>query len=154
MIQDIQRYAYIYKRYKDQYDKIPPEVISELHSYVEREFEKIKNRVRFLPEELNDFEDVKRSHKETGILNVSSLNNDCKLLPAELNLKFRAIHDLVHIQFDFPFDYQGEYDTWLFQARGLSEMVKKVLFSEIVLQTSHKVYFGYFLDTQKVVFEF
>lgn len=140
-----------YLRYKDQFDKIDPSTIEELHRYVRLETLSIPVPVHFLDEELNDFHHVKECVKEKGYLPISTLHNNSRLFPGLLNLGFRAIHDWVHIQYDLPFDFYGEYKTWLIQAKELSYPAKQVLFSEIVLQTAYYVTYGSFMEDQKIV---
>lgn len=151
----IRSLAVTYERYKDQFRNLTLEVIAELHDKVTEEFYAIKEQVtdiRFVPAELDDFElQVKPSYKSLGIINISSLNNNSELFPGNLNLWFRAWHDYIHLKYDYPFTFEGEYQTYLKQAEGLSYKAKQVLFSEIVLQTAYCVYYGMFVEKQKVV---
>lgn len=149
--QEINHFAGIYTRYKDQYDQILPATIEEIHSKIRREFMALPYKVEYRDDELNDFAVVKSAAIETNTLIISTLHNNSKLLPGELNLAFRAWHDAVHIQYDLPFDYDGERKAWFIQTQGMSRQATQVLFSEIVLQTSFFLHYGYFPDDQKIV---
>ena len=143
--------AAMYERCKNVLKDLPSEVIDEIHSRIKKEFMSLPCRVEFLAEELNDLEEVKRKYVETGVLSISSLHNDSELLPGSINLAFRVWHDFVHIQFNYPFDYEGEYNTWKVQSKGLSYLARQVLYSEIVLQTAYSLHNGFFPKKQKVV---
>ncbi len=147
----ISHYAEIYDRYKDQYDDILPETISELHSYVRREFMLIPCNIRFVDKELNDLAEVKRLLVAEKTLYISSLHNNSRLFPGDLNLAFRAIHDATHLGKMLPFTYEGEYKVWEIQSKGMSYQARQVLFSEIVLQTAYSLHFDRFAEDQKIV---
>lgn len=140
--------ALTYERYKGV--TVNPEIVSELHDYINRSFRKLPVPVQFVDIELT-CEDMRRTYHDTHVLAISSLHNNSDLFPGLLNLKFRAIHDYVHLTKGYACNYEGEYRTFLEQSRGLSYGAKQVLFSEIVLQACYCLYFGAFPEKQKVV---
>jgi hypothetical protein len=151
MNKDIAHYAGVYRRYKDQYSQLSVEVVEELHEYVNSQYQLIPCIVNFVPQLLDDYEVVKRGYTEKGVLNISTLNSNSRLFPGDLNLRFRAIHDYVHLRNNLDFSYEGEWQTWLIQSRHLSTEARGVLFSEIVLQASYALYYGSFPEYQKII---
>lgn len=147
----IKHLACIYSRYKDDRLRISENTIYELHDHVEREFSKIQIQVLFESKNFDDFEEVKHEYKNYDKLYVSALNNNSDLFPGTLNLKFRAVHDVIHIDYNYKFDFIGEYNTYKIQSEGLSFKAKQVLFSEIVLQAAYCLHYGEFAPVQKIV---
>lgn len=154
MDNNIMHYAAIYARYKDQLEQVLPETIEELTKTIQREFLNIPYPVVFVDEELNDIEEIIKILKETGTLRISSLHNNSPIFPPDINLAFRAWHDYIHIEYNFPLNYEGELYTYLYQAQGLSRQAKLVLFSEIVLQAAFYTVNGYFPETQKIIINY
>lgn len=130
--------------------KINTLTISEIGLYIEREFEKIPCQIMFVYEEVT-CNDMINTYNEHGVLKISALHNNSDIYTPLQNLKFRAIHDYVHLTKNYPCDYDGELKTYLYQSQGLSDAAKKVLYSEIVLQASYYLYFGVFAEKQKIV---
>lgn len=148
----IRELAVTYERYKDQLRNLSLDTIAEIHDRVTEEYHEIPcSYVNFVPKELNDFDEVKHAWYKDNILLVSTLNNHSDLFPGNMNLWFRAWHDYIHLKYDLPFTFEGEYQTYIHQSEGLSYKAKQVLFSEIVLQTAYCVYYGKFAEKQKVV---
>ena len=143
--------ALLYKNSKCQFKQLPSNVIKELVTFVNKEFQKIKMPTLFVKEELNDFESLKDIFYKEKILLISSLHNKSLLFPGNLNLKFRAWHDNVHIKQDLPFNLEGEFEAFKIQSKNLSKMATQVLYSEIVLQTCYNLHFNKFPATQKIV---
>ena len=87
-----------------------------------------------------------------GNLLISTQFNESNLLGSEINLIFRAIHDMHHVKLKANFSWQGECastrhimsftDNFLFQ---------QLLFSEILGQSAVCLYTGQFPEDQKVV---
>jgi hypothetical protein len=145
-----------YERYKDRFDDIPIEELNEFRLEVELAFSRITSGgpvVAFV-----DYDPYKSLAELTvDIINrfemkISSLNNDSKLLPGDLNLKFRAVHDFLHYFLQQPFNYLGEYKVYQAQKHiHKSQLRRQILYSEVVLQAAYCEYFGHFSDKQKIV---
>lgn len=162
-----------YERYKDQLDNIPVAELNEFRYEVEFAFDRIQRKhmhtgacipganngihermfisfVDYDPYE-NLIQLTNDIHENDRLL-ISSLHNDSKLMPGDLNLKFRAVHDFLHYILQQPFDYLGEYKV--FQAQKhihKSKLRRQILYSEVVLQAAYCEYFGKFVDNQKIV---
>lgn len=83
--------------------------------------------------------DIKR-----GLLKISQLHNVHPLFTKEQNLRFRTIHDYAHYSIQADFSLEGEYRTFLEQSRHCLASSVPALYTEVVLQASHMVYFGEF----------
>ncbi len=147
----VKQNALLYKNSNCQFKQLPSSVIKELVYVVNKEFKKIKVPTLFVKEELNNFEELKDIFYKEKILLISSLHNKSLLFPGNLNLKFRAWHDNVHIKQDLPFNLEGEYAAFKIQSKNLSKMATQVLYSEIVLQTCYNLHFNKFPPTQKII---
>lgn len=75
-----------------------------------------------------------------------------KVYSNDENIDFRSIHDIIaHYFGQHPFSGRGEYSAYNRHIKTLGPQVARVLFSEIVGQTSYyKIYGGF--ATQKVTF--
>ena len=91
----------------------------------------------------NDLEEMTKDIKR-GLLKISQLHNVHPLFTKEQNLRFRAIHDYAHYSIQADFSLEGEYRTYLEQSRHCLASSVPALYTEIVLQASHMVYFGEF----------
>ncbi len=149
--EQIRQHAELYWVIEDQYNKLSSEVIKELHDYCENEILKIDSKYSWIPCKLNDFDLVKTVWKKHDLLLISSLNNNSKLFPGNLNLMFRTIHDYIHLSNNLEFDYEGEFKVWEIQSKDMSKEARQVLFSEIVLQACYYLYFDKFPTEQKII---
>ena len=138
------RLSAIYRRYKDDGDKIPLSVRMQLKFIVFGEYRDIPFEVIDTDQEV-DCQQMQKAIDEKGVLLVSNLHNNPH--PAifgydiaeakEFNIMSRAVHDWVHYENDYlPCTAYHEYLCWLKQSEGRSDIVKMILFSEIVLQAS------------------
>lgn len=151
-----------YQRYKDQFDNIPIQELNEFRYEIERAYDRIpliKNSVH-LPKgilfvDYDPYETLVQLTNDItfeGRMLISSLHNDSKLLPGDLNLKFRAVHDFLHYFLQQPFGYYGEYKVYQAQKHIHKSLLRRrILYSEVVLQAAYCEYFGKFSDTQKIV---
>ena len=101
--------------------------------------------------ELDSFEYVKKTYYQNNVLLISADNINSELLQNSLNLWFRAWHDYIHISNNYLFGFEGEFYAFLKHCEGQSEIFKKVLFSEVVLQTAYYETYGMFAPEQKLV---
>ena len=149
----IRSLAIRYERYKDNFHDLSLDTIMELHDHITGEYYEVMDKalVIFVDEELDDFECVKKRWNDHKELRISRLNNNSDLFPGHTNLWFRAWHDYIHLKYDYPFTFEGEYKTYLKQVEGLSYKATQVLFSEIVMQTAYVLFYGKFAKKQKVV---
>jgi len=152
----ISQYAALYERGKDQISKVPKEVVEEIRNYVTNAYAQVvlNHRVEFQDKELNDFDWIYERFKQDNILYISTMHNQSPLL-GKYNLMFRAVHetmhDYLHIQMNCGFDWKGEGEVYQKQIEGLSEDAAIVLFSEIMLQTAFRLWYGYYPEKQKIV---
>lgn len=144
-----------YLRYKDQLHEVPIEELQEFRYEVEQAFNRIQRETDFV--KFVDYDPYKNlSEMSIGIetenvLLVSNLNNDSKLLPGDLNLKFRAVHDYLHYILQQPFNFLGEYKVYQAQKHiHKSKLRRQMLYSEVVLQAAYCEHFGIF-PQQKLV---
>lgn len=79
-------------------------------------------------------------------MKVSELNCQHPVFSRQTNLRFRILHDIAHCVINADFDESGEYNVFLHQSDGLSSELKQALYTEIVIQASHKIHYGYFAD--------
>lgn len=147
----IKHFAIIYERGKDSLKHLDPSTLTELSVNINILYTKLNFEIIYKDEELNDFDYIRNEFFQNNILYISTLHNNSNLFDKELNLKFRAIHDSIHIVNNYKFDYCGELSTYLIHARNHSFQARQVLFSEIVLQTCFKLYFGFYPEKQKIV---
>lgn len=151
-IESIQHNSNIYERYKDMLNTISPDTIRQICEIVTKEFEKLPCKVKFVNNEFNDFGYIKQKYLDEGVLYISALHNNSDIFPGSFNLYFRAWHDWIHIQYDLTFDYKGEYQTYLHHIKGIEdETIRKIFYSEIVLQTAYYTTHGVFPQKQKVI---
>lgn len=165
-----------YQRYKDQLDQIDLKEIEQYRKEVREAYFRIPKRWENLGDKLFSKEDIETANFSVaeylifvdfepyqnleemsidianGQFLVSGLNNDSKLLPGDLNLMFRAVHDYLHYILQQPFGFAGEYKVYQAQKHmHKSRIGRQILFSEVVLQAAYCEYFGTFAPTQKIV---
>lgn len=147
----IRKNAIIYQRYKDQFDQIEWVELNQFRLEITQAFETIPCVVFYV-----DRQPYKDHHELTadikaGRMLISKDHNNSKLLPGELNLKFRAVHDYLHYVLQAPFTAVGEIKVYGTQKKlHCSPIGQKILFSEVVLQACYAEYFGTF-GKQKVI---
>lgn len=87
-----------------------------------------------------------------GILKITNLFNNSALLGPEINLLFRSIHEVHHLQLNMGFGLEGEFAT---AAHIISltdnPLFKQILFSETMGQVATCLCTGDFPEFQKVV---
>lgn len=160
--QRVQRDALKYERYKDQLPLVSVAELGLFRLEVKQAYERIfliqSNLgigVRFVSG--NPYEtlaDMTKDITESAEMLVSTDFNDSLLLPGELNLQFRAIHDYLHYLYQQAFDFTGEFNVYKVQKMLHSTLYgRKILYSEIVLQAAYCTYFGKFADKQKVIID-
>lgn len=79
-------------------------------------------------------------------LKVSVLNCQHPVFSRRTNLRFRILHDIVHCVLNADFDEDGEYKVFQHQSEGLPADLVSALYTEIVIQASHKIHYGYFAE--------
>jgi hypothetical protein len=142
-----------HKRYKCQFDKLSIDELTQFQREVTEAYDRIPLAIQFVDyDPYCNLREMTNGINDTGILYISSLHNDSKLLPDELNLKFRAVHDFIHYLFQCPFGFEGEYQACQIQMNyHKSNVGKAILYSEIVMQAAYAEYFGEFAEDQKVI---
>lgn len=87
-----------------------------------------------------------------GNLLISTQFNQSELLGSEINLIFRAIHDIHHVKLNANFSWQGECASTRYILSLTDNMLfQQLLFSEILGQSAVCLYTGQFPEHQKVV---
>lgn len=151
----IQKEANKYLRYRDCLERIPLCEVINFRKEVEEAYNRICGQVVVCfvgHDPYKDLEEMTYDIKINNHLEVSNLHNDSNLLPGELNLKFRAVHDYLHYLLQQPFDFKGELNVYKAQKfLHESDIGKRILYSEIVLQAAYATYFKGFPDKQKVI---
>ena len=79
-------------------------------------------------------------------MKVSALNYQHPVFTRKTNLRFRILHDIVHCVISADFDEGGEYKVFQHQSEGLPADLVSALYTEIVIQASHKIHYGYFSE--------
>lgn len=151
----IQREANKYLRYKDMLPEIQLCEIVKFRKEVEEAYKRVEKSVivAFVDyDPYKDLEEMTKDINDNGLMEVSALFNNSNLLEGELNLKFRATHDYFHYLLQQPFDFKGELNVYkATKFLHSSDIGKRMLYSEIVLQAAYCTYFGGFPKTQKVI---
>lgn len=123
--------------------------ISDLISWIDREFSRIPCLVRFWDGDIT-LSECKTEFSRTGILNISTAHNEHPYLSHSQNARFRAIHDWQHILLGADDSFEGEFATW--QHNNAPQSIQWILFSEIVMQAAAYFYFGDFQPQKFVKF--
>lgn len=150
----IQREALKYERFKCQLTLIAPEEVEQFRSEVEQAYERLPKDLAIIFVDKDPYPDLfnmTRDIQDCNRMDVSSEHNESQLLPGDLNLKFRAVHDYFHYLLQQPFDFKGELNVYkATKFLHKSDIGKRILYSEIVLQAAYCTYFGTF-GKQKVI---
>ena len=152
----IRHKAIIYQRYKDNFDEISVIDLRQFRSEVERAYKE-----HVLPcvdvwfvtgQPYENCEQLSKDIAGNKLMLISSDHNESRLLPGELNLQFRAVHDYIHYILQAPFTAEGEIKVYNYQKRFHQIGIQRqILFSEVVLQACYAEYYGSFAEFQKVV---
>ena len=149
----IRHKAVVYQRYKDNFDELTALEKTEFRTEVEQAFKLLPVRAVFV--DFNPYSNVKQLSNDIVHNNrmlISAEHNESRLLPGNLNLKFRAVHDYLHYVLQAPFTASGEIEVYKLQKKFHKEGIsQQILFSEVVLQACYQEYFGKFAEVQKVV---
>ena len=150
----IQREAIKYERFKDQFTLIPAGELEQFRAEIRAAYIRVALLldIQFVEHDpYKDLEQMSGHITESGCMFVSKLNNESQLLPKELNLMFRAVHDYFHYLLQQEFDFKGELNVYkATKFLHKSDIGKRILYSEIVLQAAYCTYFGEF-GKQKVI---
>lgn len=117
-------------------------------------FDTIKNQL-----ECDSLEKITTYFKETGRVLVWSDKCDTSIFQnSDVNIAFRAWHDFVHIDNQFPFTLQGEIDVCRIQQRQVKQallpytvevMCLKLLEIEVIEQVKHYFNTGTYVKDQR-----
>ncbi|MGQ4648675.1 hypothetical protein [Lyngbya aestuarii] len=85
-------------------------------------------------------------------LMISTQGNNSELLGPEINMMFRCIHEMHHLQLNVGFGWEGEAATAI-HIMSLTDklLFKQILFSETLGQVAVRLHRGQFPEFQKVV---
>ncbi len=117
--------------------------------WVDRRFSFVKRYVDFTEDEVSP-DEMEYVWDQTARLRVSTAHNEHPYWSAEVNAKFRAIHDWDHIQGGFTYDWQGELTAAGYAMSTAPDSIKWILLSEIGLQACAAEFTGAF-QPQKLV---
>lgn len=145
--------AIIYARYKDNFNSLKPWEILQFQDEVEQAYTKVPIRVEYVTgQPYASHVELTQDIETNKVMRVSTDFNDSKLMPGDLNLKFRAVHDWLHYVLQAPFTAEGEIKVYKIQKKHHSiGLMQDILFSEVVLQACFAEHFGYFATSQKLV---
>jgi len=146
--------AGIYLRYKCQLDSLDPELVKEFASYTYDAYCRLRTiGVYFDFVDTDPYKDLVELTCDSMLcsnMKIYSGDNNSRLLPGDLNLYSRAIHDWIHYFHQLPFGFEGECKVYEIQKLLYPESMWPLLYSEIVLQTAFVEVYGYFPE-QKVI---
>lgn len=87
-----------------------------------------------------------------GKLMISTQGNNSELLGPEINMMFRCIHEIHHLQLNVGFGWEGEAATAIHIMSLTDELLfKQILLSETLGQVAVRLHMGQFPEFQKVV---
>lgn len=137
-------------------DKISPKVKREFRELIHSRYTDIKNlgikEVRVSGQPYNNAEELFSDFEKNRRIQVSTDYNNPVVLDKEGNLQFRFVHDYDHYLTRSRFDWQGELTAcYHFFSFTNSDILRRILRSEIIYQVSASLYLGDFPDTQKLV---
>ena len=123
--------------------------IMDFCEWVEKRFDRIARYVQFTEEEVNP-EEMTCHWDHFAILRISTAHNDHPFWPADINAKFRAIHDWDHIHGAMGFDLAGELCAAGYAMSTAPQSIHWILWSEVALQAAAAIHTGEF-QPQKLV---
>lgn len=149
----IRNKALVYLRYKDNYNEIDVRDIIKFQEEVNDAYNNIPIPCKFVEgQPYANHHELTADIKAGKPMRISTDHNDSRLLPGDLNLYFRAVHDYLHYVLQAPFTAVGEIKVYHLQKKlHASEMSRRILFSEVVLQACYQEYYGKFAPFQKVI---
>lgn len=149
----IRKNALIYSRYKDNFNSLKPWELLQFQDEVENAYTKVPVRVEYVSgQPYTNHKELTQDIETNKVMRISAEFNESKLLPGDLNLKFRAVHDWLHYILQAPFTAEGEIKVYKMQKKHHTlGLMQEILFSEVVLQACFAEYFGYFAPFQKLV---
>ena len=117
--------------------------------WVDKRFASIARYVQFTEKEVDPGE-MTAHWDHCAVLRVSTAHNDHPFWPADVNAKFRAVHDWDHIQGAMGFDLAGELCAAGYAISTAPESIHWILWSEVALQAAAAIHTGEF-QPQKLV---
>lgn len=105
-------------------------------------FNKIPYTVEFTDKDLYmNAREMRKEVLETGVIKIYNGWSGHPFLTQDENNIGRAVHDVwAHLVCGCPFSFQGEYNAYLEQRRHYPEVTWRVMFAEIIGQTSAYYY--------------
>lgn len=105
-------------------------------------------------EDLGSFEDLKTRYKKDGYLTINNSFCENNIFGSkEVNIAFRAWHDLIHIELNEGFEYMQETRVAFKQIAELPEDWKEeklLILSEIIGQAAYHEKTNSFVDNQRL----
>ncbi len=118
---------------------------------LEEAFARIPYEVRWTNRDpYRSFEELRDQTRSTGVLYVWTGASDVPLWDPLTNWKFRAVHDVVHLEENVDFSMAGEIECFRATVREV-EGLAPLYFSEIVLQAAVTNANKAFPEQQKLV---
>lgn len=114
-----------------------------IEEFIWSEFEKLDVDVVYVDyQPYLNAKDIDKDLKK-GFIKVTTLHNNSSILSYDGNMRFRALHDCHHSSFSVGFNYPGEYFAFQHISQlANDDFMRRVFFSEIVLQLSTFYYIG------------
>ena len=114
-------------------------------------FDRIPVEVVFTTQDpYEDFEEMKRDIEQNDRMKIFSGGSNPKHLTQQENNISRAVHDYFgHYKNNVPFTLKGEFLKWYNMRKMYPNDTSRLLFTEVVCQTSAVIYLGGFTDEFK-----
>jgi hypothetical protein len=137
-------------------DKISPKVKREFRELIHSRYTDIKNlgikEVRVSGQPYKNAEELFSDVEKNRRIQVSTDHNNPVVLDKEGNLQFRFVHDYDHYLARSRFNWEGELTAcYYFFSFTNSEILRRILRSEVIYQAAACLYLGDFPETQKLV---
>jgi hypothetical protein len=137
-------------------DKIFPKVKREFRELIHSRYTDIKNlgikEVRVSGQPYKNAEELFSDVEKNRLIQVSTDHNNPVVLDKEGNLQFRFVHDYDHYLARSRFNWEGELTAcYYFFSFTNSEILRRILRSEVIYQAAACLYLGDFPETQKLV---
>jgi hypothetical protein len=144
--------AGIYLRYKCQLDSLDPVLVKEFQCLTDDAYNRLFGCQFYFTDidPYQNLDELTQDVRSNSIMKIYSGDNNSRLLPGDLNLYSRAIHDWIHYFHQLPFGFEGECKVYEIQKLLYPESMWPLLYSEIVLQTAFVEVYGYFPE-QKII---
>lgn len=154
MQNNLELFGQYYAKTEDEFPKLTESIKLALRVFTDRLYNILieEVEVKFVDYEpydyLNNGANVMFADYKKGFIRVPTTGDDSNIF-AEYNLKFRASHDIIHCLVKKNFNYEDEFETFIYTARMFKlwathlsneeiDLGIRVLRSEIIYQSAFK----------------